>query len=464
MKNTSSFKLYSTGICEKYYSKRTLVSVISNLKDYLPDEIHTITKDGVQTSRFRDIINQDGCIFLKGPVIPGISLHDIYRDYTQICFSSDETKRFLNLIVLFIETVKKYSLQTGSFPQILLNGILIDKGGTKVTLLPPSIIDYLNKYQSTETQRLLFFSTGGKKNPIKTRQNVDAGIETDQTEFTLSLARLIYLFFTKPKPSPDTEKQSSFTHTDNGEMPIFYLRSCVDDIPKELADTIWALMHGRIIKLQELTKIIQMSIHSVKTGLVTGKIPFLKRRGVIFFQHRLSVFLSHRWRYIPIVLILLGVVSYLLSDALRSRTRIDYTLGLSAVQVVELYYSSINNLNLDAIDSLFFKRSGKKIKNELSTVYVMMKMEQAFGKQLVSPDTVPDTTISLDYYSVYGIKDLVFEQISNGDDPVFIARYMRVISSADSINEYVTEEKLYLKKIKDRWYITESIRSILENQ
>jgi hypothetical protein len=401
---------------------------------------------------------------LKGPVISGISLYDIYKDYTPVCFSSDETRRFLHLIIFLIESAEKYSIYTGSFPQILLNGIFIEEDGTKITLLPPSIIDYLNKYQSIEEQRLLYFSAGGKKFPIKNRTKVDVGIEKDQSEFTLSLARLIYLFFTKPKMSPDSEKASSHTHTDYGEKPVFYLRSCVDDIPKELADAIWALMHGKIIELQELVKIIQMSISDLQAGRVTRKIPVFKRRGVISIQHRLSVFLSRRWRYIPIVLILLGVVAYLLSDALRARNRIDYTLGLSADQVVELYYSSINNLDLDAIDSLFFKRSGKKIKDELSTVYVMMKMEQAFGKQLISPDAVLNTNMSLDYYSVYGIKDLAFEQISNGNDPVFIARYTRVISSSESINEYEIEETLYLKKIKDRWYITESIRSIQENQ
>ncbi len=464
MKNSPSAELYSTGICEKHYSKRTLVSVISNLKDFLPEEIHTITKGGVQTSRFSDIVNLDGCIFLKGPVISGISLLDIYKDYKPECFSSDETKRFLHLIVIFIKGAEKYSLYSGRFPQILLNGIFIDEDTLKVTLLPHSIVDYLGKYQSIEKQRLLYFSAGGKKAQIKTRKRIDGGIEKDRYDFTLSLARLIYLFFTKPKLSPDSESASSHPHTDYGEMPIFYLRSCVDDIPKELADAIWALMHGKVIKLQELVKIIQKSMNNMQASPITGKIPLFKKRGVISFQHRLSVFLSHRWRYIPIVLILLAVVTYLLSDALRARKRIDYTLGLSADQVVQLYYSSINNLDLDAIDSIFFKRSGKKIKDELSTVYVMMKMEQAFGKQLISPDDVLNTNISLEYYSVFGIKDLEFEQIGDGNDPVFIAHYKRVISSAESINEYDIEETLHLEKIKDRWYITESIRSIQENQ
>jgi hypothetical protein len=464
MKNLPSFEQFSTGICEKYHSKRTLVSVISNLKDLLSDEIHTITKDGVQTSTFRDTINQDGCLFLKGTEICGISLYDIYKDYTPVSFSSEETKRLLRLIVLFLEIAEKYRLYTGRYPRILLNGIFIEENRKKVTILPPSIIDYLNKYKSTEEQRLIYFSADAKKFPIKTHNRVDAEFEKDQSEFTFSLARLLYLFFTKPVLSRDSEKKDSQIHVDYGELPIFYLRSYIDDIPKELADAIWALMHGRIIKLLELVKIIQISIDDIQAGQPTGRIPFLKRRGIISFQHRLSVFLSNRWRYIPIVLILLAVVAYLLSDALRVSKRIEYTLGLSANQVVELYYSSINNLDLDAIDALFFKRSGKKIKDELSTVYVMTKMEQAFGKQLIAPDAVPNTNISLDHYLVYGIKDLVFEQISNGNDPVFIAHYMRVISSVERINEYKIEETLYLKKIKDRWYITESVRSIQENQ
>jgi hypothetical protein len=189
-------------------------------------------------------------------------------------------------------------------------------------------------------------------------------------------------------------------------------------------------------------------------------VPLLKRPTVIRFRSGLLSFASRRWKLLALVVILIGVGAYLLSDILSSRNRADYTAGLSPRQVVELYYRAVHDLDLEIIDAVFYRRSGRRIRDELSTVYVMLRMETAFGKVLVQPEDIEVQGYQPERHSVFGIADLDLQQTRNGVGPVFHARYRRIISSGEELRVYHMEETIYLEYIDNRWYITESSRTV----
>jgi hypothetical protein len=167
------------------------------------------------------------------------------------------------------------------------------------------------------------------------------------------------------------------------------------------------------------------------------------------------------------MIVLAGISSYLLYDYLTNKNRVDYTAGLNAEQIVELYLYGVDTLEIDIVDSVFYKRAGKEVKNELSTLYVMVKFEQAFGNVLIGPEEIDEEDLSgttdkeLQGKKVYGLEDIEIQKIVNGDEPTFSAKYKKILSAGDEINVYSIVETLKLKQFKDRWYIIRSDREII---
>jgi hypothetical protein len=100
----------------------------------------------------------------------------------------------------------------------------------------------------------------------------------------------------------------------------------------------------------------------------------------------------------------------------------------------------------------------------MSSLFVMLKMEQAFGKTFVGPDEIDNENYRPEIHTIFGVRDLHIETVRSGEEPVYKARYERVISSGEELAEYEVEETLYLKYINDHWYITKSERIIVDTR
>jgi hypothetical protein len=452
--------LFSTGICDTSHSKRTLVSLMKGLRTYIPSPVLAIQGEKVHTARFTDIQTERGCVYLSGVTVPGQSLYQMYVDFKAESFRSVETLSFLGMAMSLLDASLTFSQSSGSFPLLLMNSIFIADDGRLITFLPYELMDYLNTFLDDEKRQVLYYPIMVNRNSTlrENRKNSDErwGLATNEDEFTQNLARLMYLFFTKYSRSLEAGKEQS-VYNDR----VYYLGTEMRGVPREVADTLWNQMHGKPVNVEDMRAVLAAGVKQQTPRAPVEKIPIVRRRRVISMKAGITDFFSRRWKLLLIILILLGVALYLLSDALLSRTRQDFTAGLTPMQVVELYYESVNNLDLNYLDAIYYKRSGKKVKDELSTVYVMLKMETAFGKIIVHPDEIAGSIFDHQLHSVFGIRDLELTRMRNGEDPVYRATYTRVVSSGETLHETVMEETIQLQFIDDHWYITKSERSIL---
>jgi hypothetical protein len=202
-----------------------------------------------------------------------------------------------------------------------------------------------------------------------------------------------------------------------------------------------------------------------------GALPFLRRASLLRFRYAFLRFLSIRKKILVIALILLGIGAYLVFDYLKSVDKKDYTAGLDAHQVVELYFKGVDELDLAVIDAVFSRGAGREIKNEISTLYVTTRMHQAFGEKSLNQnegeiEARPEQPVDahLGKTQSYGIKDLIIEREKNDESPVFTARYKKFLSSGNKDTVYSIQETIYLKKIDERWYIIKTERTLLNNQ
>jgi len=460
---SSELSLLHTGICEDTYTKRTLVSLITGLKQHLPAHFLTVQANRTVPHSLTDVVTENRCIYLKGHRVRGRPLYQICRDLSIDRFNCDDTRALLRYAMVLMDASERYNEHTGGYPPLLLNSIHISDNASEVTFLPYSLVDFLNTFHSDTLRKDLYLPLRGGTRKYHRRQVKkieadraarDAAL-TGEYEFTRSLVRLLYFCLTNHgKKNGEENARDKYGDTD------LYLRTVMEDAPVAFADILWDVMHGQVATLNRLREIISSILRKSTQTVQPLKIPFMKRKGVIHFKRALSAFFIRGWKYIAIVLIICGVGGYLLSDVLKSRIREDYTAGLSPRQVVELYYQAINDLNLDVIDAVFYKRSGKKIKDELSTVFVMLKMEEAFGKIRIHPEDTDVEEFKPGLHTVFGIKDLDVQMVQDEPDPVFQTRYLRVISSGEELYAYSVDETIHLKYIAGRWYITESERII----
>jgi hypothetical protein len=459
----SESSLFFTGICEHTHSKRTLVSLITELRKKLPAEVITLRGKSVSRYSFSEVFTRNRCVYIGGHRVSGRSLDHIYENCRIERFKTEETRALIRFFIKLIDAAKQYRDLTGAYPTLLMNSIYAAEDGSEITFLPYELIDYLNTFHNETLRRTLYLPIhlGGWARKAR-RGKAVAGGKTGGTsslaaenEFVRTLGWLLYLCLTRRKQESALEK----TPGSRGAMAL-YLGSLIKDAPAMLSDTLWSVQHGGDLSVDRLRDVLIASLQQDTSGDRAAPVPLLKRPTVIRLEAGLFSFASRRWKLLALVVILIGVGAYLLSDALSSRNRVDYTAGLSPRQVVELYYRGVHELDLEIIDAVFYRRAGKRIRDELSTVYVMLRMETAFGKVLVQPEDIDVQGYQPERHSVFGVVDLDVQQTRNGARPVFHARYRRIISSGEELRAYHMEETIYLEYIDNRWYITESDRTV----
>jgi hypothetical protein len=459
MKNTQPL-LFSTGICDTTHSKRTIVSLMKGLRLHIPSPLYVISNHTIKKEWFSDMYNERGCFYLSGAEVEGQSLYSLYCAFNSDSFKDKGAASFLRYTVSLIDTAMIFNSTHETFPPLLLNSIYISDNGRTFTYLPSPLIDYLNTFLDDDMRKISYYPIahgGAIQNPLESGMRIAPSVNTiDQFHFSHMLARLIYLFFTK-----NTRITDAGTEQNVYSNRLYYVKTEMRDVPDRLADMLWNILHGKQIHPAQLKRVLIESLNAESDHGTSDRVPLSRRRSVISFKAGFTAFLGRRWKLLLIALVLVGIAFYLLSDAVLSQKRIDPTAGLDPIQVVELYFEAVNTLDLNYLDAIYYKRSGKRVKDELSTVYVMLKMESAFGKARFHPDDIEIGGFDPERDSVYGISDLELEQLENDATPIYKASYKRIISSGEMLYETAMEETIQLQFIDDHWYITESERVIL---
>lgn len=431
--------MYYTGIFEDGFSKRTIITVITGLNKFLSDPIVTVTGNKITTGTFSGPVNRGGRIFLSGVGIKGVSLLDLYLSYETQNVFSDTIKKYLGIFKDIVKASELIKNNTGFYYPLILNSIFIEPEDNSVTFLPVKLIDFLNKYQDVDKQNIIYFCIDNKRDFLN----------PDENALTHSLGKLIYLHFLKGQTAP--------------EEPIFDIADFVKDTPRFLSDTIWDVLHGKYTGIRKLLDAIDDSLNKENSSTPAG-VSFLRSRPVVTFKHSLSVFFSRRKKLIFILLIITGISTYLFLDFILKNKRIDYTAGLNSQQVVELYFSAVDNLELDIVESIFYKRAGKDLRNELSTLYVMIKLRTVYGNIPSVPEDMSSINDKPHETKVYGLEDLEIQKIKGGESPVFSAKYTKILNTGYKNTVYSIEETIYLKKYRDHWYIVESNRNFIQEK
>ncbi len=157
MKKSESYRMYFTGIREIGSSKQTMISGISGLRTHLSEKIYTVTGSEISISRFNDVVNRDGGLYLSGPEIKGSSFYELYQDFETNTFLSDRVTKYLHIFRELIKAEEVLASKIGDYHPLLLNSILYNSENNTFIFLPVKLIDFLNKYRDPDLQSILYF-------------------------------------------------------------------------------------------------------------------------------------------------------------------------------------------------------------------------------------------------------------------------------------------------------------------
>lgn len=409
-----------------------------------------IVRDGgVSNWQSEGFVEHDGRIYLYGPYFPGRTVQEVLS----------QSKGGVGYILQLARSFAVLKNQKVPLPPFQSNAILfLDDGG--VLIFPPAVMERIRGSQ-TEPER------------IKTYELYNHPDLAGEAGLSFSIAVLVYRMLTGEHPFHATADED--IHHRMREMPVIEPRLVNPEIKPEVSQAVQESLKAEseqrlaletwVERLEEWNRsgfTEQVSEDRKREILELGK----KTRERAEKRFATRQYFRRNWRVLAVtgaVALLVGsLVFSILSNALAP----PVTVGMEPREVVELYYTSITELDHDAIEDCVTDGAGKATVTEATNLYVLSRMrlgqEGTTGfvpaqqwKDADQPDLEPQ-------YHVYGIADLDIRKL---DTAAFVATYEKweqateetrydVLPGSNSV-AYERTERLYLRKLEkhENWAI-----------
>ena len=187
-------------------------------------------------------------------------------------------------------------------------------------------------------------------------------------------------------------------------------------------------------------------------------------------------YIKHHFTQISFAVLAIVLVAGITISLVNSELNRPTTKGLTSVQVVESFYTSLNRLETVKIEECISKSAGKQITNIAANLYVTNKMQAAYnrGMKYYTPaqwiaEGTPDRS------SIYGITQLKIngiESTANADwlennlkipledvepgaaENFSVEYYIVMTEDPETLTAIKYKDSVALTFVKDKWIIT----------
>ncbi len=211
--------------------------------------------------------------------------------------------------------------------------------------------------------------------------------------FCYFLGALAYSVFTGRAPHTGSSEEE--VHQRAREQSPISPRLDVPEITPEVAETVVrALSAHESFSLAEWERTLtDWSAHGVRREIGTEErrdlveqAERLRRRSEVAFQRK--SFLRRNWTTIAIITAAVIVVGFIGGSILKNALKPRITVGMSAEQVVHLYYTSMNGLNSQAMQDCVIDGAGRQTINQVETLFVINRVREGYGQGSFVPATL----------------------------------------------------------------------------
>ena len=404
------------------------------------------------------LIEHDGEIYLYGPIFEGRTVDEALRSEPKNALS------YVHQLVRSLVTIKERSQ---SLPRFQANGILfLDDGG--LLFFPPALMQRIRATQ-IESDRLRTYE----------RYN-NPDLEGEQS-LSFSLAVLCYRLFTGVDPFPADNEED--IHNRMREHQPAAPQLLVPEIKKGVSDDVSSSLDKgseKSLTLEEWDyRLARWDKEGVRESIAEVDKDKLLESGRRFTQkaessYRRKVFLRVHGRlifFIGVIAVLFGSVG---GSILRNALAPPVTAGMGPREVVELFYTSITDLEHMAMEDCVTDGAGKPEVTEATNLFVITRMRVGqegntgyypadrwveAGKPELNPG-----------YAVYGVAELEITAISEIEYTVEYLKYEQRTGDFDDPESYVggsvayqRMDRVLLRQDKKGYWVIYSLER-LENE
>ena len=413
----------------------------------------------------------NGEFTLSGPGFSGTTAYQILKEVedackdTEICTKPNQTQlEAWSKIFRIIKAMKAAELEHITLPNCGAIGIIYADDGS-ILFLPELLV---TRSIAMRSQSEAAEYTESWRQPILPIEQMSS----------FSAAVMIYTILTGRRPfKEDSPEALTEDFLDNFFVPTEYLCS----ISKENAETLNTALKGKIKfrpSLKRLLSIFKEDISEVylpETKTAKKEVKDTVSAKLIAKTKRYR-YIKHHFTQISFVVLAIVLVAGITISLVNSELNRPTTKGLTSVQVVESFYTSLNRLETVKIEECTSKSAGKQINNIAANLYVTNKMQAAYNRgmkyytpaQWISEGT-PDRS------SIYGITRLKIngvgstanadwlennlkiplEGVEPGATENFAVEYYIVMTEdPETLTVIEYKDSVALTFVKDKWIIT----------
>lgn len=319
---------------------------------------YVVHGDRIETWKPFGLKELEGTVYLYGPSHPGRTIDTITRH------EPDTAIVYLHRLAQALEALNRHSYE---LPAVQTNGIFfLDDGG--VLILPPVVLEQLRNVQTD----------GDRLRTYEIYNHPDLGGEAG---VNFSLGVLWYRIVTGTLPF-DTDDEVELHHMMREYRPV-QPRLRTPEVREEVSTAIeHALDPNRAERqsLEELTgRIAEASTEGLFEHIHEDRKQQLLEQGAAAERRRMKAFSRRRFlRRHGRVLLWSGVgailVASLATSIITNLTKPRVTLGMEPPEIVELFYSSITELDHQAIEDSVDDGVAKREINEATNLYVLTRV------------------------------------------------------------------------------------------
>lgn len=425
--------------------------------------------------------DESGEFSLSGPGFSGITAYQILKEVedacndTEICTKPNQTQLDAwKKIFRIIKAMKAAELEHITLPDSGAIGIIYAEDGS-ILFLPELLV---TRSIAMRSQKEAAEYTESWRQPILPIEQMPS----------FSAAVMIYTIITGRRPyNADSPEALTEDFLDCYFVPAEYVCS----ISKENAEILDTALKGKIKFRPSLKRLLGIFgediavvyLPETKTAKKEAKD---KADAKLVSRIKRSRYIRRHFTQIAIAVLSVVIAAVITISIVNTELSRPTTKGLTSVQVVESFYTSLHHLETVDLEECITKDAGKQIKNIATNLYVTSKMQSAYnqGLSFLTPAQwilkgTPDRS------SIYGITHLKIngaESSTNADwlennqkipladvekgaaESFNVEYYVVMTEDPENITILEYKDSVELTFLKDKWIITKLERNGIESK
>lgn len=422
--------------------------------------------------------DESGEFSLSGPGFSGITAYQILKEVedackdTEICTKPNQTQLDAwKKIFRIIKAMKAAELEHITLPDSGAIGIIYADDGS-ILFLPELLV---TRSIAMRSQKEAAEYTESWRQPILPIEQMPS----------FSAAVMIYTIITGRRPfNADSPEALTEDFLDCYFVPAEY----VCTISKENAEILDTALKGKIKfrpSLKRLLSIFKEDISEVylpetKTAKKEAKD---KANAKLISRTKRSRYIRRHFTQIAIAVLSVVIAAVITISIVNTELSRPTTKGLTSIQVVESFYTSMHSLQTESLDECISKDAGKDVKSIVTNIYVTSKMQTAQGLRFFTPAQwitvgTPDRSslFGITHLKINGVETAVNADwlannkkipldVQKGSKESFTVDYYLVLTEdPENITILEYKDSVELTFVKDKWIITKLDRNGIESK